>query len=280
MLVRLVLVASLSLAALTSVALRARADERRDYMLEGDKPGDKLVLDYFGTGGQLTLVRRRPIYGNANEYTTGVTALVGYPLAQLTAAATLRILFLEFGGSIGYRTIWRNLTFKPGEDTYCVDCDRAARRELDPILGKGPDTDRYVFAEGRVQLYAPFNEHFVLTSLLAARYEGSKPREYDWFFTDIHDGGVITRWETLAFFKHRDLGGIGPYLQLMVLPRAGKHETEFAYGFNAVTRLGLIDRDDLLFFTFLMRPNDPYYGQHSYFLPVRALLIYRITLSL
>jgi hypothetical protein len=280
MFVRFVLVASFSLAALTSLAFRAKADERRDYMLEADKPGDHLVLDYFGTGGQLTLVRRRPVYGSANDYSAGITGLVSYPIGQLTAAASLRILFLEFGGNIGYRTVWRNLTFEPGEDSYCKDCDRAARRKLDPILGKGPDTDHYMFAEGRVQLYAPFNENFVLTSLLAVRYEGSKPREYDWFFTDIHDGGLMTRWETLAFFKHRDLGGIGPYLQLMVLPRAGKHETEFAYGFNAVTRLGLLDRNDLVFFTFLMRPNDPYYGQHSYFLPVRALIIYRITLSL
>jgi hypothetical protein len=279
MLVRFVLVVSFALLALTTSA--ARADQRRDYMLEAELPHDQLVLDYFGTGGQLTLAHRRPLYGRSNEYSANVAALAGYPLAQLTASAALRVLFLEFGGTLGYRTVWRNLSFKPGENgEYCADCDREARRKLDPILGKGPDTDRYAFAEGRVQLYAPFNEHFVFTSLLALRYEGSRPRSYDWFFTDIHDGGVITRWESLAFFKHRNLGGIGPYLQLMVLPRAGKHEAEFAYGFNAVSRLGLLNRNDLLFFTFLMRPNDPYYGQHSYYLPVRALIIYRMTLSL
>ncbi|HEY2734969.1 MAG TPA: hypothetical protein VGI70_13330, partial [Polyangiales bacterium] len=140
--------------------------------------------------------------------------------------------------------------------------------------------DRYGFAEASIQLYAPLNEYFMFTSLLATRYEGSRPRTYDWFFTDIHDGGVITRWETFAFVKHRDWGAIGPYLQLMVLPRAGKHEAEFAYGFNATTRLGILSRNDQLFLTVLMRPNDPYYGQHSYYLPVRALLIYRIALSL
>ena len=67
---------------------------------------------------------------------------------------------------------------------------------------------------------------------------------------------------------------------LQWLPRDGKHVPEFAYGFNLVTRLGLIPRNDLLFLTFLMRPGDPYYGQHSYFAPFRALLVYRITLSL
>jgi hypothetical protein len=275
--VRFVLVVTVALAAWASVA---RADQRRDYMLEADKPGDRLVLDYFGTGGQLTLARRRPVYGSANAYQVDVSAVGSYPLGQLTAAASLRILFLEFGVMAGYRAVWRNLSFEPGEHSYCANCDRGARRKLDPILGSGPDTDRYGFAEARVQLYAPFDEHFVLTSLLASRYEGSRPRSFDWFFTDIHDGGVITRWETLAFFKHRDFGGIGPYTQLMVLPRAGKHQAEFAYGFNAVSRLGLIARDDLLFLTFLMRPGDGSYGQHSYFAPVRALIVYRMTLSL
>jgi hypothetical protein len=66
----------------------------------------------------------------------------------------------------------------------------------------------------------------------------------------------------------------------MWLPRAGKHETEVAWGFNAVTRLGLIERNDLLFATFLIRPGDGSYGQHAYYSPVRALLIYRMQLDL
>jgi hypothetical protein len=66
----------------------------------------------------------------------------------------------------------------------------------------------------------------------------------------------------------------------MSLPRAGKHDTEFAAGFNAVTRLGLLERNDLLFLTFLMRPGDNQYGQHSYYLPIRALIIYRAVFSL
>jgi hypothetical protein len=66
----------------------------------------------------------------------------------------------------------------------------------------------------------------------------------------------------------------------MSLPRGDHTETEVAYGFNAVTRLGLMRRDDLLFLTFLMRPNDPAYGQHAYHAPVRALLVYRMILEL
>jgi hypothetical protein len=278
MLLRFVVVLSLSVLAWANAA---RADQRRDFMLEGDQVGNRLLLDYFGTGGQLTLEHRGSIYGSANSYSANVATLLGYPLGQVTTSLSLRVLFLEFGVMAGYRAVWRNLSFEPGADgNYCANCDRAARRHQDPVLASGPDTDRYGLAEARVQLYAPFNDSFVLTSLLAADYQGLRPRSYDWFYTDVHDPGVITRWETLAFFKHPKWGGIGPYFQLLVLPRAGHHESEFAYGFNAVTRLGLIDRNDLVFLTFLIRPTDPYYGEHSYFAPVRALIIYRLMLSL
>lgn len=260
----------------------ARADQRRDYMLEEiGAPGNYLLLDWFGTGGQVGFEHRGHIYGKSNDYSFNVSALVGYPVGQVTAAASVRALFLDLTFSVGYRTVWRNLSFDPGEDgEYCIECDRGARRDRDPILGDGPDTDHFPMAEGSVQLYAPFNEWVVFVSQLAARYEGLRPRTYDWFFTNIHDDGVMTRSETLLFFKHRNLGGFAPYLQVMWLPRAGKHEAEVAWGFNAVVRLGLIEENDLLFATFLIRPGDEYYGQHSYYSPVRALLIYRMQLAL
>ena len=260
----------------------AYADQRRDYVLEDIRaPGTYLLLDYFGTGGQIGLEYRGAIFGKQNSYALNVSSLIGYPLGQITASASLRVLFLEFSVWGGYRSVWRNLSFQPGDNgEYCVSFDRAARREIDPVLGKGPDTDRYPMFEGSVQLYAPFNDWVVFYSQLAARYEGLRPRSYDWFFTNIHDDGLITRSETLLFIKHRDYGGFAPYVQVMWLPRAGRHEAEVAWGFNAVIRLGLIERNDLLFATFLIRPGDDYYGQHAYFSPVRALLIYRMFLQL
>ena len=48
----------------------------------------------------------------------------------------------------------------------------------------------------------------------------------------------------------------------------------------ARSRLGLIERNDLLFATFLIRPGDGSYGQHAYYSPVRALLIYRMQIDL
>ncbi len=269
-------------ATLLGLSSLAHAEQRRDWILDEIPPnGNFIILDYFGTGGQVGLEHRGSIYGKVNDYTLNVSSLIGYPVGQITASAALRVLFLRFGASVGYRTVWRNLSFEAGKNgEYCIECDRGARRERDPVLGEGPDTDRFFMAEGSVSLYAPFNEWIVFTSQLAARYEGLRPRSYDWFFTNVHDDGVMSRLETLLFFKHRDWGGFAPYLQVMWLPRAGKHETEVAWGFNAVTRLGLIARNDLLFATFLIRPGDGSYGQHAYYSPVRALLIYRMLIDL
>ncbi|MET0389457.1 MAG: hypothetical protein ABW321_26010 [Polyangiales bacterium] len=257
------------------------ADQRRDYMLTGLGAGDRLMLDYMGTGGALTFEHRRNFLGRVNDYAFSASTLLTYPLGQLSLGASLRFLFFELGMNVGYRAVWRNLSFEPGMDgAYCKDCDRPARRARDPILGGGPDSDHFPFFEGRIQLYAPFNDYFVLTSLFATRYEGLRPRSYDWIFTNIHDPGWMTRWEVLAFLKHRRWGGIGPYVQLQWVPQDGRHVTEFAYGFNAMTRLGLLARNDLVFLTFLMRPNDGNYGQHSYFAPLRALIVYRLTINL
>jgi hypothetical protein len=267
--------------ALCTASGSARADQRRDYMVSGLPAGDRLILDYIGTGARATLEHRRPILNNANDYTLSTSALFGYPLAQIEASAALRALFLEFSGTIGYRFVWRNLSFEPGENgAYCRDCDRPARRAKDPLFGSGTGSDEFPFAEARVQLYAPFNEYFVFTSLFALRYESLAPRSYDWFFTTVHDPGLMPRWEATGLFKHKKLGAIGPYVLLQSMPRAGHHDNELAFGLNAMTRLGLVNHNDMLFITFLVRPGDGLYGVHSYFAPVRALIVYRLQLSL
>lgn len=279
-------VASYAAAVLVAIAIlvvstaRVHADQRRDFMLTELTEGDRLVLDYYGTGAQVSMVRRRGFYSHANDYSLRVSSLLAYSLGQVSATASLRVLAFELEGTVGYRTVWRNLSFEPGEHSYCKDCDRPARRARDPLFGNSDSTDHFPFAQGTLTLYAPFNEYFVLTSFVALRYEGLRDRSYDWFFADIHDSGMMVDWELTAFVKHRHWGGIGPYLQLVSLPRAGHHESEFAFGFNAVGRFGLVHRNDMLFFTFLMRPGDGNYGVHSYFAPIRALIVYRLTLPL
>jgi hypothetical protein len=261
-------------------ALSARADQPRDFMLRVQPSGTFMLLDYFGTGGQITLQHRMPIYRDANDLTTELAVVPAFTLGEAVARADLRVLFFSIGGSLGYRVVWRDLTFEPGEDSYCEHCDRASRRKMDPLFGSSAGTDRYLMAEGRARLYFPFNDYLVMDAEAAARYEDRHDRSFDWFYTSVYDRGVLGRVEVEMFVKHSDWGGIGPYLQLLMLPRDGKHVSQLAWGFNAVTRLGLLSRNDLLFLTFLIKPGDGIYGQQSYYAPIRSLLIYRVILDL
>jgi hypothetical protein len=259
----------------------ARAQQQQDYMLDFQPRGSFAIVDYFGTGGMLTFEHRTPIYGNANDLTLGTTLLAAFPLGEAVARMDLRILFLNIGASVAYRTVWRDLTFAPGEDgAYCARCNRGDRRDRDSLFGRTPGSDEFPYAEVRGSLLLPFNEHLVGTSTFALRHEGRRDRSYYWFYTSVYDSGVLLRWEAQLFFKHRDWGGIGPYVQHLQLPRAGELDGQWAFGFNAVTRLGLLPRNDLLFLTLLVRPGDSSYGQHAYFSPLRALLIYRMTFEL
>jgi hypothetical protein len=259
----------------------ARAEQPRDWVLSATTLGTRISFDYFGTGAQATLEHRGEIYGSANSYSLSVTPLVSYPGGQIQGTAALRILFIELSASVGYRSLWRNLSFQPGDNgEYCKACDRPARRSRDPLFGSGPDSDHYPMFEGTVALYGPLNDWVFFLSYFSLHYEDSRARSYDQFLTDIHDGGLMLISETTLFFKHRTWGGIGPYVQILSLPRAGQHEVEVAWGLNAVTRLGLIKSNDALLFTLLLRPTDKYYGQHSYYMPVRTLLVYRMAFEL
>jgi hypothetical protein len=274
------LAGALAALALACAAAPAQADQPRDYMMDLQEHGTFAMVDYFVTGALLTLEHRAPLYGDANTLTAGGFVVGAYPLGEATARVDLRMLFLTLGGSLGYRGVWRDLRFEPGEDSYCERCERGDRRDRDALFGRTQGSDQYPMAEVRAGLLFPFNEYFVMASTGALRYEGRRDRSYDWFYTSIYDRGVLGRFETQMYVKHRNWGGIGPYLQLLVLPRAGEHEMQWAIGFNAVTRLGLLPRNDLLFLTFLMRPGDPTYGQHAYYSPIRALLIYRMMFEL
>jgi hypothetical protein len=258
----------------------ARADQPRDFMLGFQPEGTFLLVDYFGTGGQLTIEHRRNVYGDTNALTLATGIIPAYPQGDVFARADLRVLFLALGGTVAYRAVWRDLTFEPGARSYCVRCDRGGRRAIDSVFGDTPGSEQFPYAEARATLFFPFNEHVVMQSTGALRYEGRRDRSFDWFYTSVYDRGVLGRWETELFVKDKRWGGIGPYLQLLYLPRGDRYDAQWAFGFNAVTRLGLMTRNDLLFLTFLTRPGDPSYGQHSYFAPVRALLIYRMILDL
>lgn len=258
----------------------AAAQQRADYMLDFTPEGTRLHVDFFGSGGIFRVEHVKRVYGSTNDVNLSASIAPTYPLGEAAVQADLRILFLGIGGAAGYRTVWRNMVFEPGEVSYCKECERGDRREVDELLGDTPGTDHWGWAEAHARLYMPFNEHFVGLSSGALRHEGRQDRSFDWFNSAIYDGGILWKWETMFFLKHRDWGGIGPYLQLLVLPRAGQHVEHWAYGFNAVRRLGLLRRDDLIFITVLAKPGDAHFGQHSYYAPVRGLINYRMTFDL
>ena len=273
---------ALALCALLSLyAAPVHADQRRDFMLTFTPPGDYGYIDFFGTGAMFSAEHRQQIFGNSNDLTIGAAFIPAYPLLETHARADLRILFLGLGATIGYRTVWRDLVFEPGDHgEYCKDCDRASRRRQDPIFSSTPGSDTMPLAEGRATIYLPLNDHVIGLASGALRYEGGHDRHFDWYYTSVYDAGLLERFEGQLYFKHPALGGLGPYVQLLMLPRDGGHHAQWAAGFNLVTRLGLLPRNDLLYWTFLIRPGDGIYGQQSYFAPVRSLLVYRIILDL
>lgn len=259
----------------------ARADQRRDWPLETAFFGDYAFLDYLGTGAQLSLEHRKPIFGGSNAYSFGGGTLLGQYFGQAQASARLRILIVELSATVGYRALWRNFSFEAGDDgEYCKACDRPARRTADPPLGSTTGLANYPYAEASLGLFLPFNEWMVLVSQFLAHYEDSPTRTFDQVYANIHDGGMLWIAENTLLFKHRDWGAIGPYLQVISMPRDGHHETEIAWGFNAMTRVGLIRRDDVLAGSVLVRPGDGNYGQHWYFMPARIILTYSMAFAL
>jgi hypothetical protein len=260
------------------IASVARADQRRDYIMDpaSRTEGTFLHADFLFTGAQFSVEDRTKIYGNANDLTVAAGVLPTFPFGESYVRADLRLVILQLGATAAYRTTWRGLSFAPGAGgDYCDDCDRASRREI-----KKFSHEAFGWGEARAGLVLPLNDYVVATSTGALRYEDRPHRSFDWFYTSIYDRGWLGRWESMLFVKHRHFGGIGPFVQGLWLPRAGKHEAQWAAGLNFVTRLGLVPRNDLLLVSLLVRPGDDTFGQHLYFSPLRAIVAYRITLEL
>jgi hypothetical protein len=114
----------------------------------------------------------------------------------------------------------------------------------------------------------------------AVRYEESPDNAFDWFHTNVHDGGVLWKADATVFFRHASFGAIGPSARYMRLPRHGGAAGELAYGFTFGTRPGLKERSDLLLLQFLTSPSDDTFGFHVTRLPVFAMLIYRASFGL
>jgi hypothetical protein len=269
-------------AAVMCPALAAHADQPRDWMAGPQPSGTYANLDVVFPGVQAQLEQRIPIYGQLNELDLKINALPTLYFHESQADIDLRILVLTIGMSAGIRDVFFNLEFGPNERF-----DQTGRRDAEKA---GNYHNKFsVYGEGRVTLSLPFNDHLVLQSVNAMRNEGGDDRTFDWRLGVVRDAGWLLRSESNLFFKHRDLGALGPQVQVLNYGLNGRRNTQFNFGFTYVTRLGLLrKRNDLLYvgvlFGVLGKINDvpthEVYGDHLFRIPVTLQLAYRMVFEL
>ena len=272
---------SLVLGVVTAVPGLVRAEQRQDWMVAAQPGGTYANLDIVFPGVQAQLEHRMRIYGGANELDLKVNALPTLTFYESQADVDLRILVLTLGASVGFREVFHNLEFGPYDKF-----DAAARRDVE--FGGRYNQFMAGYGEGRVTLSLPFNDNVVLVSVNALRFEGGRPRTFDWRLGIVRDDGSLFRSDTTLFLKGRSFGAFGPQVQVLNYSLNGIRNTQVNYGFTFTTRVGLRPRNDLLFLSVLFGvggtindvPTADVYGQHLFKLPINFQLAYRTVLEL
>jgi hypothetical protein len=273
--------AALLVAAAVGGPSSTRADQPRDWMVAAQPGGTHLNIDVVFPGVQAQLEHRIPIYGKANELTFKVNALPTLVFYESQADVDLRLLVLSLGASGGFRDVFHNIEFGPNDKF-----DSAARRDVE--FGGRYNSAMSGFGEGRVTLSLPFNDSLVFVSVNGFRFEGGRDRTFDWRLGIVRDAGMLVRSDTTLFIKHRSFGAIGPQVQILNYALNGFRNTQVNYGFTFTTRLGLRDRNDLLFLSVLFGvggtvngiSTQDVYGNHLFKIPMTVQLAYRTVLEL
>jgi len=259
----------------------ARAELPRDYFLDAPAAGTYSMSDVYNVGAQQSLENRAHLEEGMSMLTTRLSGIVSFPYADGSINLDARLFLFTLGGSAGYRQVYRNHTFAPGEDS---SRDRRNERESD----KEHDSQGYAYGEGRLRVVVPLDPFFLI-STNTLRWEDMDDNSFDWLHANMHDGGTLFKSEATLFFRHRDLGGIGPYARLMNVPRTqsdGSHarESELHYGLVFGTRPGFVrprgGNADLFLLQMVFKFGDEDYGLHPYRLPVYPLAVYRAVLKL
>jgi hypothetical protein len=261
----------------------ARAEMPRDNFLNPPAAGTFALLDAYTIGVQASLENRAHLEEGMSMLQTRVSGIASYPYADGSLNLDARVFLFTLGGSLGYRHVWRNHTFEPGEDR-----SRDARNDRE---SEGDfDSQGFSYAEGRFRLVVPLDLLFFVTSA-TVRDEARDDNSFDWLHANVHDGGTFFKWEGTLFVRHRDFGAIGPYLRVMEMPvtednSSGRHtrETELHYGFVYGTRPGFIKarggNSDLFLLQVITKLDDDEYGLHGYRVPAYLLAVYRAALEL
>ncbi len=247
--------------------------QRRDYFLDPPQKGLWAHGDVLTLGAQASLESRTPIedetFGTLAVRASGL-ASIGF--SEAAAHVDVRYLFVTFGASAGYRNVWRTYQGVPG-----TEVSRSLRLDADSTSSF--ETNAWGWGEGRARLAVPL-ETFSFVTNHAVRWEDSPRNTYDWFHTNVHDGGVLYRADAVLFVRSATLGAIGPYARYMDMPRNDGRRRELSAGFIYGVRLGLKKRDDLLSVFVLARPGDDEFGFHTLRLPLWTMVVYRASFRL
>jgi len=246
--------------------------QHRDYFLDPPKPGLWAHGDVYTLGAQASLESRTPIDDEFGMLALRASGLVGIGYSEAAAHVDVRYLFLTFGASAGYRNVWRTYRGAPG-----TEVTRDQRNDADGASSFA--SEAWGWAEGRGRLVIPFDRLWLITNH-TIRWEDTPRNTYDWFHSNVHDGGVLYRGDAVLFLRSASLGAIGPYVRYMDLPRNDRRRGEISAGFIYGIRLGLKKRDDLLSLLVLARPGDDEFGSHVLRLPLWTLLVYRASFRL
>lgn len=264
-----------------TLAPAARAELPRDYFLDPPTAGLYSMSDVYNVGAQQSLEHRMHLEEGMSMLTTRLSGIASYPYADGNLNLDARLMLFTLGGSAGYRQVYRNHTFAPGEDR---TRDARVEREKNGDF----DSQGYAYGEGRFRMVVPLDPFF-LVATGTLRWEDCRDNTFDWMHANVHDHGLLEKAEGTLFYRHRDLGGIGPYVRFMNVPRTNadgesKRVSELHYGLVFGTRPGLVrprgGNADLLLVQLIFKFGDDEYGLHPYHLPAYPLLVYRAVLHI
>lgn len=249
-------------------------------MISAPENGTFGFVDLVFPGVQFGLEQRVPIYGQVNQLVLRANALYLVPFYESQADVELRLLVLTLGASAGFRADFRSLEFGPDEP---LDRDYRRRREINGWT----DESTWGFGELRATLSLPINDYVLFNGINSYRAQGSPDRSFDWRNGIVHDG-TLWKSDLMLFFKHPDLGGFAPMMQILNFGLGNERFTQFNYGFLAVTRPGFMRANDIFFLQLLFCPGSTFggydnefsYGAHLFFLPITFTIAYRMILPI
>jgi len=261
-----------ALAAATPRDARAAPPEARDYFLTPPPKGLWLQTDVFAAGVQAALEKRIPILDDDVEMLTlRAHGLVSLGFTEAMVSADYRVLFLTLGGSVGTRHTF--FTHANPHGTLTRD-DRIALGRNSATFTSGAN-----IAEGRARITVPLGPLFFMTNH-ALRWEDGPDGAFDWFHGNVHDAGTMYRADAALLLHTSKLGGLGPLVRYMNMPRLGFRKSEWSAGLMAATRPGLFRKQDVAFMQLLIRPGDREFGQHLIRIPLQVILAYRAQFEL